>query len=364
MISIEFQDGLARAGIAKLPNGSFATPVFMPVGTRASVRAVPVGEIEAIGAEIILANTYHLMLRPGADLIAEMGGLHRFTSWEGSILTDSGGFQVFSLGARYGEEGVSFKSVYDGSSHLLTPERAVEVQEQLGSDIQMVLDVCSALPASSEQLRHAAELTRRWGDRALAARKREDQVIFGIVQGGDDPDLRVESARWATASGFDGYAIGGLSVGEPRRERNIALQAALSELPETLPRYLMGVGDPVGIVDAVSMGVDMFDCVLPTRLARHGTLLTAGGRLNIKRAEFARDIDPVEAGCPCGTCRRYSRGYLRHLFASSDPVAMTLASVHNLSWMHGFVGKMREAIVQGEMESFAKGIYRAWGAEE
>ena len=293
--------------------------------------------------------------------MADLGGLHRFTGWDGLMLTDSGGYQVFSLEPKLHDGGAEFRSTYDGSTHLLTPEGAVATQELLGADIQMVLDVCAPLPSSREALREALELTSAWAARARTAHRRtEDQALFGIVQGGAEVDLRTESARRTAELDFDGYAVGGLSVGETRDEMLPALAAALDELPEDQPRYLMGVGDPVSIVESVAMGIDMFDCVLPTRLARHGTLLTDHGRLNIKRSEFARSDDPVEASCPCATCRRYSRGYLRHLSSVGEPAAASLCSVHNLTWMLTFVGRIRSAIAAGRLHQLRREVAEVW----
>lgn len=326
-------------------------PAFMPVGTKGTIRALTTHELSRLtgaggsGAEVMLGNTYHLMLRPGAEVIAELGGLHKFSGWEKTMLTDSGGFQVFSLDPRVSEEGAEFKSTYDGSTYLLTPQGAVRTQELLGADIQMVLDVCAPLPSSTEVLRDAVDRTARWAAIAREAHQRtSDQALFGIVQGGTDLELRGQSAALTVAQDFDGYAIGGLSVGESRSEMMPALEVAVGELPAAQPRYLMGVGDPVSIVEAVARGVDMFDCVLPTRLARHGTLLVDSGRLNIKRAEFAASEAPVSPTCSCETCAKYSRGYLRHLVAVGEPAAATLCTIHNLTWMMDLMERIRTAI--------------------
>lgn len=352
------QDGLARRGTVRTARGSFEVPVFMPVGTRGTVRALATHELDALCTsdgghfEVVLANTYHLMLRPGADTVEKLGGLHRFCGWERHLLTDSGGYQVFSLDPRVHDEGAEFRSTYDGSTHLLTPESAVEVQELLGADIQMVLDVCAPYPATEEVLVEAVRRSAEWAQRARRRhRRRDDQSLFGIVQGGTDPALRRESASRTVVLDFDGYGIGGLSVGESREQMMEALATALSELPVDRPRYLMGVGDPISIVEAVALGVDMFDCVLPTRLARHGTLLTDGGRLNIKRREFADSDDPVDPSCWCATCRRYPRGYLRHLVALGEPSGATLCTVHNLTWMLRLLERVRAAITEGTLAS-------------
>lgn len=366
-IEVESTDGAARAGVVRTPRGEIRTPVFMPVGTRGSIRSLTTEAFGRLAAadgtrgEVMLANTYHLMLRPGADTVEELGGLHRFTGWDGHLLTDSGGYQVFSLEPKVNEEGVLFRSTYDGDRHLFTPESAVAVQEQLGADIQMVLDVCPPLPSERKVLAEAVDRTAEWAQRARAVhRRREDQALFGIVQGGDLTDLRAESARRTVELDFDGYAVGGLSVGETREAMLPALAAALEHLPADQPRYLMGVGDPLSIVDAVQLGVDMFDCVLPTRLARHATLLTDEGRLNIKRAEFARSDEPVQAGCPCDTCRRCSRGYLRHLASLREPVAATLCTVHNLTWTFTLVGRIRRAIAEGTLRALRAQLATSW----
>ncbi|MBS1836428.1 MAG: tRNA guanosine(34) transglycosylase Tgt [Actinobacteria bacterium] len=366
-VDIDATDGAARTGTVATSRGTFRTPVFMPVGTRGSIRSLMTGDLAALAAadgtaaEVVLANTYHLMLRPGATAVAELGGLHRFMGWDGLTLTDSGGYQVFSLGPKLHDGGAEFRSTYDGSTHLLSPEGAVAAQELLGADIQMVLDVCASLPATREALREALELTVAWATRARRSHRRTvDQALFGIVQGGTELDLRVESAQRTVALEFDGYAIGGLSVGETREAMLPALAAALEHLPSQQPRYLMGVGDPVSMVEAVALGVDMFDCVLPTRLARHGTLLTDAGRLNVKRSEFARSDDPVDATCPCSTCRRHSRGYLRHLCSVGEPVAASLCTVHNLTWMLTFVGRMRTAIGAGRLAELRAEVASVW----
>jgi queuine tRNA-ribosyltransferase len=298
-IDVHHRDGAARAGVVTNARGSFRTPCFMPVGTRATVRTLSSADLELLGAEVMLGNTYHLMLRPGADLVADLGGLHDFMDWRGHVLTDSGGYQVFSLEPKVTDEGATFTSTYDGSRHSLTPESAVAIQQQLGSDIQMVLDVCPPLPSSPEVVRAAVDRTARWAARARVAQQaaRDDgspQALFGIVQGGVDVALRRESAQRTVAIDFDGYGIGGLSVGEPRAEMLPALAAAIDELPPDRPRYLMGVGDPIGLVEGIALGVDMFDCVLPTRLARHGTILTGDGRFNLKNLRFARDPRPLD----------------------------------------------------------------------
>ena len=366
-IDITATDGQARAGTVTTSRGAFRTPLFMPVATRGSIRALMTHDLaeltaaDGTRAEIVLGNTYHLMLRPGADVVAELGGLHSFSGWDGPMLTDSGGYQVFSLEPKLHDGGAEFRSTYDGSTHLLTPEGAVAVQELLGADIQMVLDVCAPLPSGRRQLRDALEMTAAWAARARVAHRRtDDQALFGIVQGGAEIDLRAESAQRTVELDFDGYAVGGLSVGETREEMLPAMESALAHLPSDQPRYLMGVGDPVSIVEAVALGIDMFDCVLPTRLARHGTLMTDAGRLNIKRAEFARSSDPLDPTCPCPTCRRYSRGYLRHLVAVGEPAAASLCSVHNLTWMFTLVGRIRSAIAAGTLDDLRREVAAVW----
>jgi len=369
-LELDATDGRARAGRVHTPRGTFETPVFMPVGTRGTVRALSSADLEALGAEIMLGNTYHLMLRPGADLVDEMGGLHEFMSWEGHVLTDSGGFQIYSLEPQVSDEGAIFRSTYDGSTHHLTPESAVEIQRQLGADIQMVLDVCPALPASDDVVRTAVERTALWARRArpafLAGRDggrseaQRSQVQFGIVQGGTDPGLRVESAQRTVEIGFDGYGIGGLSVGESRDEMLPALDAATSQLPVDQPRYLMGVGDPLGFVDGIARGVDMFDCVLATRLGRHGTILTDAGRLNLRNAAHARSAEPLDAHCSCTVCARWSRAYLRHLLMVQEPTAARLLTIHNLHWCLDLMRHAREAIRAGRFEALRAGVEAVW----
>ena len=366
-LEVHSTDGSARTGLVRTVRGEFRTPVFMPVGTRGSIRSMSTHELATLRAaggmraDILLANTYHLMLRPGAEAVAAMGGLHAFTGWDGHMLTDSGGYQVFSLEPKVTDEGARFRSTYDGDSYLLTPEGAVATQELLGADIQMVLDVCAPLPSSTQDLRAALERTSAWAARAKAAHRRTgDQALFGIVQGGDDVALRAESAERTVALDFDGYAIGGLSVGETRDRMLPALEAAIAELPPDQPRYLMGVGDPVSIIESVARGVDMFDCVLPTRLARHGTLLTDAGRLNIKRAEFARSEDPIDPNCPCATCQHYPRGLLRHLSSLGESTAHNLCTIHNLTWILTFVEQIREAIDEARLDALCERVQGAW----
>jgi queuine tRNA-ribosyltransferase len=361
MLHVEAVDGGARAGWVQTRRGRFETPCFMPVGSRGVVRLLSAEDLDDLAPQVVLANTYHLMLRPGAEVVAELGGLHRFTGWDGHFLTDSGGYQVMSLPCAVDEEGVSFRSSYDGSWLRLTPEGAVAVQELLGADIQMALDVCTELPAHREAIVGAGERTMAWAARARGAHTRADQLLFGIVQGGTEPDLRAEYARRLVAIGFDGYAIGGLSVGEGPDELLAALAAALSELPAGQPRYLMGVGDPWTVMAAIGLGVDMLDCVLPTRLGRHGTALTSGGRVAIKAGRFARDPSPLDAECPCRVCRRYSRAYLRHLFNVGEPSAGRLVSLHNVAWLTGLAARARQAIAKGHFALLQREVMAAWG---
>jgi queuine tRNA-ribosyltransferase len=364
-LGIEAVDGRARTGTVTTARGSFRVPCFMPVGTRATVRTLSSADLEDLGAEIILGNTYHLMLRPGADVIAELGGIHGFAAWPGHVLTDSGGYQVFSLNPKVSDEGAVFRSTYDGSRHLLTPESAVAVQRLIGADIQMVLDVCPPLPSPPAVLRSAVDRTADWAARAQAAHRPgrdqgDRQALFGIVQGGADPDLRKESAERTMAVGFDGYGIGGFSVGEQRDEMVPALAATTAVLPADQPRYLMGVGDPRGLVEAIAVGVDMFDCVLPTRLARHGTVLTTAGRLNLRNARHARDPGPLDPTCRCPVCGRWSRAYLRHLLQVSEPTAGRLVTLHNLHWTLALVAEARRAIAAGTLAELRRRVADVW----
>lgn len=335
--------------------------MFMPVGTRGAVKTLDTGDLERLGPPIVLGNTYHLMERPGADLIERHGGLHRFMDWSGHLLTDSGGYQVFSLEPKITEDGATFKSVYDGSAVHLTPERSVRVQEQLGADIAMVLDVCPPLPSPVKVQLDALERTLRWAERSKQAHTRPDQAQFGIVQGGIDVEMRAHSAEETVAIGFDGYAIGGLSVGESRDQMVPALDAATVHLPADKPRYFMGLGDPIGLVEAVAHGIDMFDCVLPTRLARHGTALTSEGRLNLKNARFADDGGPIDPGFDHPLSSRYSRAYVRHLLNTNEPTAGRIITLHNLAWLAELTSRMRSAIVDGTFEQLRREIWDTWG---
>ena len=358
---IEATDAGARAGRAHTARGEYLTPCFMPVGTRGAIKYLSADDYERLGARIVLGNTYHLMLRPGADTIAALGGLGRFAGWDGLTLTDSGGFQVFSLEPKIDDDGVTFKSTYDGSKVRFDPEEAVRVQEAIGADIQMVLDVCPPLPSPDHVVAEAARRTRLWAERARRAHRRDDQSLFGIVQGGIDERARADCARWTVDIGFDGYGIGGLSVGETRAEMVPALAAATAHLPTDRPRYLMGVGDPASIVEAVALGVDQFDCVLPTRLGRHGTALTSTGKVHMKRAEWIRSDEPIDARCGCAVCRRHSRGYVRHLLQVNEPSAARLLSLHNVAWTLGLMDSLRRAIFEGRFDAERRAVLEVWG---
>jgi queuine tRNA-ribosyltransferase len=369
-LSFEVTDthGSARVGVLRTARGEVPTPCFMPVGTRGAVRHLSSADLEDLGAKIVLGNTYHLMLKPGADLIAQHGGLHRFQDWSGHVLTDSGGYQIFSLdpggNVKVDDDGVTFRSTYDGGTHRLTPESAVAVQTAFGSDIQMVLDVCAPLPSSDAVLRQAVDRTAMWAGRARRAfldQERADLNQFGIVQGGTDVALRIESAERTLDVGFDGYAIGGLSVGESRDAMLTTLAAVLPSLPADQPRYLMGLGDPIGMVEAVALGIDLFDCVLPTRFARHGTILSSGGRYNLKRAENATDQGPLDDHCGCPVCARWSRSYLRHLLVVDEPTAPRLLTIHNVWWTLHLVDEVRAAIQDGTLDGVRSRISAAYG---
>ena len=357
----EAVDGAARAGVAFTARGSYRTPCFMPVGTRGAIKYLSAADYERLGAQIVLGNTYHLMLRPGAETVASFGGLGKFAAWGGLTLTDSGGFQVFSLDPKVDDEGVTFASTYDGSKHRFTPESAVRTQELLGADIQMVLDVCVSLPSPPDVVRLGLERTSAWAARAKATHQRPDQALFGIVQGGISETMRAESALRTVELDFDGYGIGGLSVGETRAEMLPALAAAIQHLPANRPRYLMGVGDPASLVEAVGLGVDQFDCVMQTRIGRHGTALTAGGRLHVKNAKWALSDEPLDATCACEVCARHSRGYIRHLFQVGEPTAARLMSLHNIAWTLQLMDRMRDAIATGTFDALRRQVLDVWG---
>lgn len=341
----------ARLGLLHTPHGTVETPIFMPVGTQAAVKTMTPEEVKEVGGRLILSNTYHLYLRPGHELIREAGGLHRFMNWDGPILTDSGGFQVFSLGPlrKISEEGVTFRSHIDGSEHFFSPEKAVEVQEALGSDIAMVFDECAPYPCTHEYALEALKRTIRWARRCKDAHSREDQSLFGIVQGSTFPDLRRQSAEELRELDFPGYAVGGLSVGEPKELMYEMLDVTEEFLPAEKPRYLMGVGSPDCLVEGVIRGIDMFDCVLPTRIARNGTVLTRTGKLVVRNAEYARDFKPLDPGCECYACRNYSRAYIRHLIKAGEVLGIRLTTIHNLHFLQKLMQEIREAIRKGTM---------------
>jgi queuine tRNA-ribosyltransferase len=362
--TVRHQSHRARLGVLVTPHGTVETPVFMPVGTLGAVKAVTARDLNTVGARILLANTYHLMLRPGDGLIARLGGLHRFSGWSGPYLTDSGGYQVFSLAAlrRIDEDGVRFQSHIDGSRHALTPERAVAVQENLGSDIAMVLDECPPHGVARDAVQAATDRTTRWARRCREARRRRDQWLFGIVQGGVHLDLREQSARDLTALDFEGYALGGLSVGEPKTDRQRVLEHVTPGLPAERPRYLMGVGTPEDILEAVAAGIDMFDCVLPTRNARNGQLFTRRGRLAIRNACYREDPRPPDPECSCYTCRTVSRAYLRHLHLAGEIGAATLMTIHNLAFYLDTMGRIRQSIRSGRFEELREETIRTLAA--
>lgn len=352
----------ARLGLLTTAHGTVETPVFMPVGTQATVKTMTPDEVRELGGRIILGNTYHLYLRPGHDLVREAGGLHRFMGWDGPILTDSGGFQVFSLAAlrRITDDGVVFRSHIDGSEHRFTPESVVAIEEALGSDIAMVFDECAPYPCSHEDAEAALRRTTAWATRARTAHHRSDQALFGIVQGSVYQDLRVRSARELTALDFPGFGIGGLSVGEPKGLMYEALEWTIPYLPPDRPRYLMGVGSPDCLLEGVTRGVDMFDCVLPTRMARHGALLTRTGRLNIKNAVHGRDFGPVDPDCGCYTCRRFSRAYLHHLFRAGEVLGLRLATIHNLFFTLDLMRAIRDAIREDRLRELKDSLINGY----
>ncbi|ESE30885.1 tRNA-guanine transglycosylase [Eubacterium brachy ATCC 33089] len=357
----------ARAGKIILPHGEVETPVFMPVGTAATVKSMKPEDVERLGAEIILSNTYHLYLRPGSKIIRDAGGLHKFMNWNRPILTDSGGFQVFSLGEmrKITEQGVEFRSFIDGSKHTLTPEKSIEVQCDLGSDIMMAFDECTPYPADRDYVKNSLERTTRWLKRCIKAQQdTEKQALFGIMQGGMYRDLREESARQIVDLDLPGYAIGGLSVGEPKELMCEVLDYAVDFLPENKPRYLMGVGTPDYIFEGIQRGIDMFDCVLPTRIARNGTAMTSIGRVNIKNAKYERDFEPLDRECDCYTCRNYSKSYLRHLFKANEILSSILLSTHNLHFLVKMTKNIRKAILEDRFFEYKTEFYSKYGYDE
>ncbi|KPK94494.1 MAG: queuine tRNA-ribosyltransferase [Anaerolineae bacterium SM23_ 63] len=347
-------DGGGRAGIIHTPHGDLQTPLFAPVGTQATVKAITPEQLQQIGATLVLANAYHLYLRPGDERIAALGGLHEFMAWKGPILTDSGGFQIFSLteSRQVDSDGVTFRSHIDGSTHRLTPEKVIAIQENLGADIIMAFDECPE-PLDRVYNEQAMIRTHNWAERCLAAKTRSDQVLFGIVQGGIFADLREQSASAIASMGFPGIAIGGLSVGESKQDMLAMLEIVGSVLPPDRPRYLMGVGFPQDLIEAVKRGIDMFDCVLPTRMARNHAALTRLGRLNMRNATFAEDVRPIDPDCKCYTCLTFTRAYLRHLIASGEMLAATLLTIHNLYTLVSLTADLRQAVIDGQLDQFS-----------
>jgi queuine tRNA-ribosyltransferase len=346
----------ARAGELNTPHGKVLTPAFMPVGSQATVKTLTPEEVKALGYDILLANTYHLYLRPGIDIIKKIGGLHKFMAWDGAILTDSGGYQVFSLSplCKITDEGATFRSHIDGSEHFLTPELAIKYQEALGADIIMVLDECSAYDDSKEKVHKAMERTHRWAERCLETHRNKKQALYAIVQGGIFPDLRRTSAEYLTKLDFPGYAIGGLSVGEPKEVTLPIIEQTTALLPKEKPRYLMGVGSPEDLVTGVARGIDLFDCALPTRVARNGALFTRKGRINIRRSAYAKMDKPIDAKCDCYTCRTFSAAYVSHLFRAEELLALRLATIHNLRFISNLMKDIRSAILDSTFNTFAK----------
>jgi queuine tRNA-ribosyltransferase len=353
--SVTATDGAARAGVLHTAHGDVPTPAFMPVGTKGTVKTLDPAELRELGTTILLGNTYHLHFRPGDDVVEELGGLHRFMGWDGPILTDSGGFQVFSLRdtiVATDDDGVTFRSVYDGSAARFTPEIAAEVQARLGADVAMCLDICPPAGVPRAELAEAVRRTTLWAARQRQAPRAPGQLLFGIAQGGSDPELRRRSIEEVVALGFDGYALGGLAVGESRDEMFEATGWAAPLLPADLPRYFMGIGDPEGVLEVVERGIDMFDCVLPTRTARTGSALTWEGRLNLRNARFARDPRPLHEDCACPACRRFSRAYLRHLVNQQELLGLRLLSLHNLRFVLDLTARAREAVERGAFAAF------------
>ena len=355
----------SRTGVLHTPHGDVETPVFMPVGTQATVKTMTPEEVLDVGGRLILGNTYHLYLRPGAELVRELGGLHRMMNWSGPILTDSGGFQVFSLSPlrKVTDEGVTFRSHIDGSSHFFSPEKAMDVQMELGSDIAMAFDECAPYPCTYDDALTAVNRTTHWAERCGLAHRREDQSVFGILQGSIYPELRRKSAAELVNMDFPGYAIGGLSVGEPKDLMYEVLDYTVPMLPEDKPRYLMGVGSPDCLVEGVMRGIDMFDCVLPTRLARNGTVFTSRGKLVVRNAACAKDPGPLDPDCDCYTCRNYSRAYIRHLLKAGEVLGIRLTTIHNLSFILRLMKNLRQAIHQGNLLEFGSGFLKKYQQE-
>jgi len=354
----------ARLGKVHTPHGSFETPVFMPVGTLATVKTMSPEELKEMGAGIILSNTYHLWLRPGNEIVKEAGGLHKFMNWDRAILTDSGGFQVFSLSEfrKIEEEGVHFRNHLNGDKLFLSPEKAMHIQNDLGSDIMMAFDECPPYPAEYDYMKKSVERTTRWAERCLKAHNRpNDQGLFGIIQGGEYEELRKLSAKDLVSMDFPGYAVGGLSVGEPKDVMNRVLEFTTPLMPSNKPRYLMGVGSPDSLIDGAIRGIDMFDCVLPTRIARNGTLMTSEGRLVVKNAKFAKDFGPLDENCDCYTCRNFSRAYIRHLIKSDETFGLRLTSYHNLYFLVNLMEKVRQAIREDRLGDFRDEFFETYG---
>lgn len=356
----------ARMGTVHTPHGSFETPAFMPVGTQATVKGMSPDEVKSMGAGIILSNTYHLWMRPGSDIVREAGGLHKFMNWDRAILTDSGGFQVFSLSdnRKINEEGVHFRSHIDGSKHILTPEKSIEVQNDLGADIIMAFDECTPWPAEHSYAKHSLERTTRWLERCIEAHKSpERQALFGIVQGGTFADLRQQSAREITQFDLPGYALGGLSVGEPGHLMYEMLEATVPLLPANKPRYLMGVGSPDYLIEGSIRGIDMFDCVLPTRIGRNGTVLTHKGRMIVRDKKFSRDFGPLDEKCDCYVCKNYSRAYIRHLIKANEMFGLRLTSWHNIHFLLKLMEDVRQAIRDNRLRDFRNEFFAEFGYE-
>lgn len=354
----------ARLGELITPHGTYPTPMFMPVGTLATVKSMAPEELKAMGAGVILSNTYHLWLRPGEDVVAEAGGLHQFMNWDQAILTDSGGFQVFSLSdmRKITEEGVHFRNHLNGSKMFLSPEKAIDIQNKLGPDIMMSFDECPPFKESYDYVKQSIDRTTRWAERGLKAHRRpEQQGLFGILQGAGYKDLRLQHARDMLSLDFPGYSIGGLSVGETKQEMNEVLDYITPIMPEHKPRYLMGVGSPDALIDGVIRGIDMFDCVLPTRIARNGTCMTSSGRLVVKNAQYERDFRPIDPQCSCYTCRHYTRAYVRHLFKADETFGLRLTSYHNLHFLIRLMEQMREAILADDLLAFRQDFFERYG---
>jgi queuine tRNA-ribosyltransferase len=356
----------ARLGQLRTAHAVIETPAFMPVGSLGPVKGLEPEELQSLGFRLMLNNAYHLYLRPGHKIVAELGGLHAFTGWSGAILTDSGGFQIFSLAklCKVTDEGVTFQSHIDGSTHFIAPETAIEIEEALGADIIMAFDQCVALPAGRGAVQEGVRRTKLWAERCQASRRRTDQALFGIVQGGLEPDLRVDSARDLVALGFEGYAVGGLSVGESKTEMYAMLDVTVPELPDAKPRYLMGVGLPEDLVEGMARGIDLFDCVVPSRHGRTGSLFTTSGRVVIKQAQYARDERPIDSDCGCPVCKRFSRAYLHHLFNVKEMLGVRLNTIHNLWYFADLMQRLRSSIERGTFQAFREEFHRARAAGE